>query len=236
MRSLRVIHTAAAAALLLPLAAQAQVGSALNRSVPFRVAEAPFGPGESLNYRVEWGIFGEVGNAKLEVVGIDTVHERSTYHINFELKAAVKFLFMTAASVDDVFQSWLDVEHLISRRFDQRQREPNTNRHRILEFFPDRMRWEQVNGLESGELATSEPLDDISFLYFVRTLPLEIGDTYTLPRYWKAAGNPVIVKVLRRDTVMVGGNPFPTIVVQPARASSTMVGRQKSISPMTSGA
>jgi hypothetical protein len=205
----------AALALVFPCTVPAQVGSALGRTVPFPVADAPFGPGEVLNYRVEWGIFGDVGSAKLAVAAIDTVHGRSTYHITFELKGKVKLFFVTAATVDDLYQTWLDVEHLSSRRFDRRQREPRTNRHQIFEFFPDRMRWEEFNAQQSGDLASAEPLDDISFLYFVRTLPLEIGDNYTFNRYWKNEGNPVVVKVLRRDTVMVDGDPIPTIVVQP---------------------
>jgi hypothetical protein len=64
-------------------------------------------------------------------------------------------------------------------------------------------------------LTTDSPLDDVSFLYFIRTLPLEVGKTYTFNRYWKDDSNPVIARVLRKETIVVGAGRFRTIVVQP---------------------
>jgi hypothetical protein len=49
----------------------------------------------------------------------------------------------------------------------------------------------------------------------VRTLPLEVGKTYTFNRYFKEDGNPVTVKVLRRQKVTVPAGTYNTIVVQP---------------------
>jgi hypothetical protein len=49
----------------------------------------------------------------------------------------------------------------------------------------------------------------------VRTLPLEVGATYELPRYFKPEGNPVRIRVLRRDTVTVPAGRFATVVLQP---------------------
>ena len=49
----------------------------------------------------------------------------------------------------------------------------------------------------------------------MRTLPLEVGRTYEFRRYYKEAGNPVILKVLRRETIKVPAGTFNTIVVQP---------------------
>ena len=66
------------------------------------------------------------------------------------------------------------------------------------------------------------PLDDISFLYFVRTLPLEVGDVYTFDRYFKESGNPVEIRVLRRETVEVPAGVFEAIVVHPTFQTSGM--------------
>ena len=54
----------------------------------------------------------------------------------------------------------------------------------------------------------------------MRTVPLEVGKTYEFTRYFIADRNPVIVKVLRRDTVDVDAGTFPTIVIQPIIKSS----------------
>ena len=59
------------------------------------------------------------------------------------------------------------------------------------------------------------PLDDVSFLYWSRSIPLEVGKTYEFKRYFKESGNPVIVKVLRRERVRVPAGEFNTIVVKP---------------------
>jgi hypothetical protein len=59
------------------------------------------------------------------------------------------------------------------------------------------------------------PLDDGSFLYFVRTVPLEVGKTYTFNRYFRPDRNPVIVKVLRKERVTVAAGTFDAIVIQP---------------------
>jgi hypothetical protein len=52
-------------------------------------------------------------------------------------------------------------------------------------------------------------------MYWARTIPLEVGRTYTFSRYFKQDGNPVVVKVLRRQTVKVPAGTFSTIVIQP---------------------
>ena len=60
-----------------------------------------------------------------------------------------------------------------------------------------------------------EPLDDASFLYFLRSIPLEVGHTYTFNRYFQPEGNPIIIHVLRRERVTVPAGTFDAIVVQP---------------------
>jgi hypothetical protein len=182
----------------------------LTRDVTFPVAEVPFGPGEKMVFKVTWGFLGGVGESTLEIPRIDTVRGHPTYHSVFKLKGGIPL-----AKVDDTFQSWLDVGRLISRRFDQKQHEANYKRHRIIEFYPEEMRYEQLDKNEKGPLPTDVPLDDVSFLYFVRTLPLEVGKTYTFYRSFKDDGNPVTLKVLRRERVKVEAGEFDTIVVQP---------------------
>ncbi len=174
------------------------------------IAAVPFGPGERLGYKVRLGIFGTVGEGSMEVVGVDTIHGRPTYHLRFDLKGKVLF-----AEVDDRLQSWLDVSHLVARRFEQDQKEVKFKRHRIFDFFPEERRYERLDREGGGELATDEPLDDVSFLYFVRTLPLEVGETYTFDRYYKEDGNPVTLQVLRKETITVPAGTFETIVVRP---------------------
>src|SRR3954465_14122471 len=48
---------------------------------------------------------------------------------------------------------------------------------------------------------SSEPLDELSFMYFVRTLPMVPGATYRFDRHFDAARNPITVNVIRREVI-----------------------------------
>ncbi|MBD3162759.1 MAG: DUF3108 domain-containing protein [Candidatus Eisenbacteria bacterium] len=181
-------------------------------------APVPFGPGERSEYEVRVGFFGGSGEASMEVLGIEEVRGHPTYHLSFRLEGGVLF-----AKVEDRLDSWLDVSRLVSLRFDQNQHEVNYERHRIYEFYPEMGRWIRENG-SVGSLATEEPLDDVSFVYFARTLPLEVGTTHTLSRYFKEDGNPVILEVLRKERIDVPAGTFDTIVVRPIIRTSGLFG------------
>jgi hypothetical protein len=179
-------------------------------AAPEYFAPVPFGVGERAQYKVVLGIVGDVGEGVLEVVDLDTVQGRPSYELQFRLKGGIPF-----ARVDNDFHSWFDAQSLVSRRFKQDQKEVRYERHRFFEFYPEERRWRRLDANESGELPTDQPLDDVSFLFYVRTLPLEVGKTYTLNRYFNPDGNPVTVKVLRKQQITVPAGTFNTIVVQP---------------------
>jgi hypothetical protein len=208
---LRVIGTALAVLLgqaLSPATVPAQSG--VEAAGP---AAMPFGPGERLDYDVTLGrgfMTFHVGGGSFQVNGIESVRGRATYRLEMRLHGGA-----LGVRIDEDMTSWLDVVSLISRRFQQDQKEFHYERHRTLEFFPEEKRYFQPDKNENGAIATDQPLDDISFLYYARSLPLEVGQVYTLQRYFDPAGNPVTLRVLRRDTVKVPAGTFATIVVQP---------------------
>src|SRR4029453_97003 len=69
-----------------------------------------------------------------------------------------------------------------------------------------------------------QPLDDVSMIYFARSLPLKVGDTYTIPRYFKADANPVVLRVVRLETVKVPAGTYNTVVVRPTIKTSGLFG------------
>ena len=175
-----------------------------------------YGPGERLDYKGKVGIF-NAGHAHMEVLGIDSVRGEPTYHVEMALKGSLLF---GALKVEDYWSSWIDTRLIMSRRFISDVSNTGHSSYRSFEFYPDEMYWEQTDEGVFGELATALPLDDISFIYFVRSLPLEVGKTYTLPRYFKKDGNPVILKVERRDVRETPAGTFNTIVVRPTIKTS----------------
>jgi hypothetical protein len=185
---------------------------------PDNPATVPFGPGERATYRVSLSRVGTVGHGEMHITGVQEIRGRRAYHIRFNIEGGVLF-----ARVNDKFETWMDVSRLVSLRFVQNQHEVNYRRNRTFDFFPDEKRWVLDNG-DTGELATTDPLDDVSFLYYVRTLPLEVGRTYTLHRYFREDGNPVVVRVLRKERVRVPAGTFDTIVVQPVIKTKGLFG------------
>ena len=205
------MRTIAAAILLLTAGSgvEAQNGAPV-APAQSAVAPVPFGPGERLDYRITYGILGKRGDATTEVVSVEDVRGNEAYHLRFRMKGGA-----LGFGMNDLQESWLDVDELYSHRFKQDLNQTTYERLRTLDFYPAERLWRRVEKVESGPLASELPLDDVSFMYWARTLPLEVGRTYEFKRYFKESGNPVVIRVLRRETVRVPAGTFNTIVVQP---------------------
>ena len=213
---------ATTAALLMTLALAPGVGAQRDVAVvtpsSAAVAAVPFGPGERLVYEVTAGWLGRRGNAWSEVTGVENVRGRPAYQLSFRLRGG-----MMGLSLDDKQASWLDVGELYSHRFFQDLNQPRYKRIRTIDFYPSEGLWRQrkcgpnagCDPEKTGDLASEIPLDDVSFLYWARTVPLEVGQTYTFRRYFKDEGNPVTIRVLRRERVTVPAGTYNTIVVKP---------------------
>jgi len=169
----------------------------------------PFETGEQLTYDVKFGAI-KVGSARLAVLGITPIRDRSAWHIRFDISGGTFFY-----QVNDAYESWMDVTTLNSLRFRQDQDQGARERERIFEIFPERAVFQETWKQHREVASVREPLDDGSFLYFIRTVPLEVGRTYSFNRYFKPDRNPVIIRVLRRERIQVPAGTFNTIVIQP---------------------
>lgn len=172
-------------------------------------AVVPFGPGERYTYDVKFGVL-KVGSGSMEVAGPVDVRGREAYHTTFRVRGGTFFY-----KVDDRFESWIDTRTLSSLRFVQDQQEGRRERERDYELYPERAAYRE-KGDTQDRPSVGNPLDDGSFIYFVRTLPLRTGDTYAVDRYFKPDRNPVRIRVLRRERVTVPAGTFNAIVVQPS--------------------
>lgn len=177
----------------------------------------PFRSGELATYQVKLG-GASVGQGSLAVLGMVNVRGQQTFHTRMTLNGRV-----TLARVNDIYESWIDADDLFSHRFHQNVHEIRYRRNRTYDFFPETRTYRRENG-STGTIPTNQPLDDLSFLYYARTLPLDIGASYSLQRYFKADGNPVMIRVLRRETITVPAGRFRTIVVQPVIKTDGLFG------------
>jgi hypothetical protein len=160
-----------------------------------------------------------VGSGYVEVAGTETIAGAPTFHARMRVTGGVPL-----AHVDDRYESWIDTQGVFSRRFIQDVHEVRYRRERTYDFDPVRRTYRRADNGETGSIPTDKPLDELSFMYYARTLPLEVGDTYTLTRYFKDSGNPVVLRVIRKETVTVPAGRFRTIVVQPTIRTSGLFG------------
>ena len=173
-------------------------------------AKVPFGVGERLEYDVKFGAL-RVGNAHMEVVALDNLRGRPAWHTAFWVQGG-NFLYR----VNDVYESWMDAESLSSLRFVQELEEGGKDTERRFEIYPERAVFVQTTKKpQTEERSVSQPLDDGSFLYFVRTIPLVVGQTYDFNRYFRPDRNPVRIRVLRKERIRVPAGSFDAIVIQP---------------------
>lgn len=173
-------------------------------------AKVPFGAGERMEYDVKFGAI-RVGNAHMEVVALDNLRGRAAWHTAFWVQGG-NFLYR----VNDVYESWMDAETLSSLRFVQELEEGGKDTERRFEIYPERAIFIQTSKKPpKEEKSVSNPLDDGSFLYFIRTIPLEVGQTYSFDRYFRPDRNPVRIRVLRKESVKVPAGTFDAIVIQP---------------------
>ena len=195
-RQAKLLATAAGLAWLAPSASPAQ-----------QPGRTPWTQGEYLEYTLKYGSI-PAGSGRMQVIGRDTIRGRPAWKLRFDFSGGFAFW-----RVNDVFESWLDAESLFSLKFEQHLREPGGDRDRVYDIFPERMRY-RLNGQEERE-SVAEPLDDASFFFFIRTIPLEVGKSYDFRRYFDPRANPVTIRVLRRERVEVPAGKFDAIVVQP---------------------
>jgi hypothetical protein len=200
--------TATASAQDPPTATTAAPSSVIVNGV--KRAKVPFGVGERLEYDVKFGSL-RVGNAHMEVVALDNLRGRPAWHTAFWVQGG-NFLYR----VNDVYESWMDTETLSSLRFVQELEEGGKDTERRFEIYPERSVFVQTSKKPATEEpSVSQPLDDGSFLYFVRTIPLVVGQTYDFNRYFRPDRNPVRIRVLRKERIKVPAGTFDAIVIQP---------------------
>ena len=159
--------------------------------------------GERLEYDVRFGPI-KVGRASMEVMGIEEVRGRRTWHTRFQVTGGTLFFH-----VNDVLESWIDMETFSSLRFRQQLSEGSRDRLYEYEIYPERQAYVEKGKDERPSVV--RPLDDASFLYFLRTVSLEVGATYEFERYFMPDRNPVRIDVTGRDTIDVPAGRFDAL-------------------------
>lgn len=203
----RALGIAAALGITAVLPAQIQPSLAVAPVVP-GAPSRPFYVGERLEYGVRLGAVGMSGRGAMWVEGPEDVRGTETYVLHFGFRARVG-----PVKVADATQSWLDPRRMASLRFVKRERHPFSNSDLDVALYPEERRWVSADGT-TGESITNAPLDELSFIYFLRTVPLAADSVYRFDRHFDAARNPTVVRVLRRETLKTSAGIFETVLIE----------------------
>lgn len=169
-------------------------------------APLPFTVGERLTYRVRAKGMG--GRGTMSVDGPVEVRGRETYLLRFDVRAGLGPIKGANRT-----ESWLDPRRMAALRFHAIERRPFSKHDLRVELYPEERRWEATNG-RSGASPTDAPLDELSFIYFIRSLPLDADSLVTFNRYFDAERNPTTVRMLARDTIATDAGTFRTVLVE----------------------
>jgi hypothetical protein len=184
------------------------VGSVSTAAPATAPVAVPFPVGERLVYGARFGPF-SVGTATMRVAGIDTIRGVEAVHFVFLIDGGALWYH-----IHQNLESWVGRGDFHSRRFLNQTEEKGRSWERRFEIYPDSGFYREA-GNDSTLPTVADPLDDAAFLYWIRTVPLEMGKRYEYRRYFRPERNPVLVEVLKRERVSVAGKKWDAIVVRP---------------------
>ena len=195
------VNVSRTAALLLVLFALATPVSAQELSLPFKV-------GEALNYEVRIQRMGNVGTGRMWIEGPVVEQGVPTWRIRSEIDAG-----KGPIRASDRTSSWLDPIRMSILRFEKQERHVLSRSDEHVTVDRATHRWTDRDG-GSGALGSTLPLDELSFIYFLRTLPLERDTVIRIDRHFDATRNPTIVRIAGHDTIRTEAGIFRTRVVE----------------------
>lgn len=168
----------------------------------------PFAPGERLTYRAHSARLGHIGRAAMWIEGPVSIRGQQVWHLRFEIDSRVGFV-----RVLNVSESWLDAPRMRSLRFTKRERHPLSRHEEQVEIFAEEQRWESTSG-NAGRTMSDQPLDELSFIYFLRTASLAASGALRYDRHFEMSRNPTLVRVVGHDTLSTPAGTFATVIVE----------------------
>ena len=179
-------------------------------------APYPFSVGETLRYDAKLGYF-SVGTASVVVSRL--VRERGAEAFEF---------VMTGRGGPPGWRVSYDLTSLVgtarfhSLRFHRRLVQGGKTDEHTYIIVPDSARYRE-EGIEGDWVAPADPLDELAFLYYLRSAPLEVGQSYSFDRYFKNGYNPVGVTVTGKESVPTPeGGTRPCLAVRVTSRGTTM--------------
>ncbi|MDD5627872.1 MAG: DUF3108 domain-containing protein [Elusimicrobia bacterium] len=173
---------------------------------------------EQLEYDVSWG-FVAVGRATLGVRQILRFNGEPAYHVVSEARS--NGFCDTFYKVRDLNESWMDARDITSFGYAKKLREGRFFRDEWVLYDKPAGRFLSKKTDRDGAFTWSagtipvQVQDILSSLYYVRSQELVPGAEVVIDVNTKRTW-PMVVRVLRRETVKTRAGTFPCLVVEPA--------------------
>jgi len=179
-------------------------------------APYPFTVGETLSYEARLGYF-PVGTATATVSGM--TRERGSEAFVFALAGEGG---PPGIRVRYELTSWARSTRFASLRFHRKMVQGNSVQEQRYQIVPDSSRYREEGGTQDW-VAPRDALDELAFLYYLRTAPLEVGRSYTISRYFRSGYNPILVRVVGRENLtLFDGTTVPGLALEVTAHGSTM--------------
>ena len=177
----------------------------------------PFQIGERLIYNVSFtGI--TAGQASLEVVNDTMVNNYHQLHIRFN--ARTTFPVSSIYTINDQVDTWLDSKYLYTKKLTKNIREGNykNDSYTIIDY-------DQSIAITNGDTVIIDQFlrDSYSLFYFLRTIPLIIGETIDFTAFDGKKITPFQVITKTKETINTMAGTFPCLVVKPFREGTTLL-------------
>jgi hypothetical protein len=150
---------------------------------------------------------GTVGRAQMAISAWADVRGTNTLLASFSTRIRVAFMKGSTEG-----RSWIDPLRMTSLRYVEDEHRPFSSERDSVEIDPARRHWAGLNG-DSGSTATDQPLDELSFIYFLRTVDLVPDSLYSYDRFYDQRRTPTTVRMVRRDTLREAFGSVSALVV-----------------------
>jgi hypothetical protein len=168
----------------------------------------PFAVGERLDYDATLGMI-PVGSATITVNPMAQERGRQAFVFSASGEARPMGLRFGAE-----LTSYVGVQAFSSLRFHRKLIQGGSVNDVQFQIVPDSSRYRQI-GDPRDWVAPADPLDELAFLYYLRTARLKPGATYSISRYFQTGYNPVQVRVTGRETrTLPDGKSAPVLVLE----------------------
>ncbi|MEE9189840.1 MAG: DUF3108 domain-containing protein [Candidatus Neomarinimicrobiota bacterium] len=176
--------------------------------------------GEKLQYNAQFNIF-PAGKATLSVIGVEEVNGAPAYHVQFSAKTGS--FADRLYKVRDQIDTWLDLNNLITHRQVKSIREGDYRKQLTSNIF-------YTDGIAITNNDTIEISRDVrdpySLFYYLRTIPLQVGDTFEFTAFDRNKLTDFQIKVDKKENVVVPAGTFTCLVIKPYRDGQTLFKNQ----------